>query len=955
MPKFRAKARAVELLGKGQIADLPTAITELWKNGYDAYAKNLLCRLYLETYKDNKKPIFLISDDGFGMSEIDIIERWFVLGTDSKARRDHMPQPHFGLKRRTPMGEKGIGRLSVSYLGSQLLMITKEEGKKASGLIIDWRILENYNFYLDDFNIPLFSFTSIEEYKEKQVVAVKEFIENLNEKLWTEQSKLREEIHSDWTSFDIPSFLSDEVLNSFCQPEYHGTSFIIFTPQDQLLELSTTDWVDSAILHVRASLSGIHNDLNGSVKDFTTNFYIHDSSGKYDIINDFFTQEEMRNADHWLKGEFDENGYFSGEIRVFNYREKYSFRPNRPPGKTTYGPFSLEWGSLEGNQSSSLLNSEQFEKLNKKLETLGGLYVYRDDFRVLPYGRSDFDFLSFEERRSKGAGYYFFAHRRFIGYIDIKRDKNQGLVDKAGREGFIQNRAYRDFRDDLIELFVDIAKRYMRLTPEGEEDTFRQQQLEEIQQKFKSQQEAAKKKNSKTKKVFLEKLKINKNHLRSLESELAELVEQLEQEAKGLEINYNKYNNLITKLDDKRAMFREFKLTKPQAIRITKSQESDYRDYQKQYSVIDNRVLAASKIIEGTRSRINSENLRLEYNDKFKSHLKYIERTFAGYQNVAKDSLFRVNILLSEEQSSQVNYFINAIENTKLLESDTSETISNKIIILDRVAEDQKNQVEHTFGGFINHLTNLQIDVDDDFLREWYQKQNENLEEKLKDYEELAQLGISIEIIDHQFNVMYSQMNDAIAELDQYARINKGIESTIKQLKGAFQHLEGNYKLLRPLYRTSRRTREVITGGQIESYIKEFFSHEFKRSSIEFNVNDDFRNYEFFTYDSIIKPVFLNIINNANYWLIPVKKREIQIERVGDEIRIMNSGEIIDDSYLEDIFTLFFTRKRNGRGIGLYLAKKNLKAIGYEIFATNRKDYNKLGGACFVLKEIVPN
>lgn len=31
MAQFRTKARAVELLGKGQIADLPTAISELWK------------------------------------------------------------------------------------------------------------------------------------------------------------------------------------------------------------------------------------------------------------------------------------------------------------------------------------------------------------------------------------------------------------------------------------------------------------------------------------------------------------------------------------------------------------------------------------------------------------------------------------------------------------------------------------------------------------------------------------------------------------------------------------------------------------------------------------------------------------------------------------------------------------------------------------------------------------
>ncbi len=71
MPSFRAKARAVDLLGRGQIADLPTAICELWKNGYDAYADNLSCDLYLTGYKGLKSPIFTLSDDGTGMSRKD--------------------------------------------------------------------------------------------------------------------------------------------------------------------------------------------------------------------------------------------------------------------------------------------------------------------------------------------------------------------------------------------------------------------------------------------------------------------------------------------------------------------------------------------------------------------------------------------------------------------------------------------------------------------------------------------------------------------------------------------------------------------------------------------------------------------------------------------------------------------------------------------------------------------
>ena len=86
MANFKVKARAVDLLGKDQIADLPTAISELWKNGYDAYADNLLCNLYESNYKSLKSPLFTLSDDGTGMSEEDLQNKWIVLGTDSKVR-----------------------------------------------------------------------------------------------------------------------------------------------------------------------------------------------------------------------------------------------------------------------------------------------------------------------------------------------------------------------------------------------------------------------------------------------------------------------------------------------------------------------------------------------------------------------------------------------------------------------------------------------------------------------------------------------------------------------------------------------------------------------------------------------------------------------------------------------------------------------------------------------------
>ena len=156
--QFRTKARAVDLLGKGQIADLPTAITELWKNGYDAYADNITAEIYLKGYKDLKTSWFVITDDGVGMSQSDVLDKWLVLGSDSKSRTsilDISGESTLWKAPRVKAGEKGIGRLSVAFLGSPMLMLTKKTGYPIQAMFFDWRLLENYNLFLEDIYIPV--------------------------------------------------------------------------------------------------------------------------------------------------------------------------------------------------------------------------------------------------------------------------------------------------------------------------------------------------------------------------------------------------------------------------------------------------------------------------------------------------------------------------------------------------------------------------------------------------------------------------------------------------------------------------------------------------------------------------------------------------------------------------------------------------------------------------------
>ncbi|ECW6450473.1 ATP-binding protein, partial [Salmonella enterica subsp. enterica serovar Senftenberg] len=116
MANFKTRARTLDLLGRQQIAGIPTAINELLKNAHDAYADNVDIDYFR---KDN---IFVIRDDGIGMSRADFENRWLTLGTESKVQNINTSLPPIDItkKYRNQMGEKGIGRLAIASIGKQV-------------------------------------------------------------------------------------------------------------------------------------------------------------------------------------------------------------------------------------------------------------------------------------------------------------------------------------------------------------------------------------------------------------------------------------------------------------------------------------------------------------------------------------------------------------------------------------------------------------------------------------------------------------------------------------------------------------------------------------------------------------------------------------------------------------------------------------------------------------------
>lgn len=973
MPQFRAKARAIELLGKGQISDLPTAISELWKNGYDAYGDKLEAYLYLENQTDIKFPFFVLTDDGKGMSREDILEKWIVLGTDSKSRNELEKKGEETLWKepRIRMGEKGIGRLSVAYLGSPMLMLTKKIGHPLQVLFIDWRILENYNLFIEDINIPLKAISANSDFNAIFDELKNEFLSNfkkykdkeLDEKnlldSWKEQKELAVSIISDIQNIELPHFFSNEFVNSMSGSltDVHGTKFIIFKPDEQLIVLSKSNQKDlypeyeDTIYEIRSSLNGLFNVFKEENIGVSTKFVVVNENGERDLISsrEFFTPYDFTICDHLIEGSFDENGEFKGKLRVYNTSiDHHTFRPVRKPGKTPYGKFNIKLGVLAGDPAESLLNKEQYDKISDRLISFGGLYIYRDGFRVLPYGRTDFDFLRFETRRLKHAGKYFFSQRRMCGYIEITRSENKRLSDKAGREGFINNVAYKEFKSDLEAFFIDLAKKYFGT---GAESDIKEKQKDEIVEAAKNEK-AEHEKEKELRKQYAKKLKEYPKLLQDIENEYSNLIEQLEEKQLESNLLFDDIDSILKKIEECKAKIKRLVLNKPVRFMLTENQQKNLFNYSSYYKkVVEEKISISQKTIDKARTQLKDYELYKELEARYKQYRSFISNIFD--ESVAKisNSTERIRSRILEEKN---NVFISELDEKYAAIKPTSYNRNDILLslnLLENIYNDLMQKANERIVPFLNHLDRLSLDVDEEALTGYYKIRYEEIEKQWQQTKELAQMGIAVEIIDHQFNALYSQVAFAITQINNHLPVNEKAQRNYQSLKTAFEHLEDKYKLMSPLYRTTGKVRKNISGTEIVTYLKLFFNSQLEDRNIVIESSAKFNNISFFTFESVLLPAFVNVVHNAIYWLTPVEERKILLDFTDDsKVLIINSGVPIEEFYLNEIFNLFYSKKPNGRGIGLFLAKETLQSVGYDIYATNESKYNKLNGACFVIE-----
>ncbi len=954
MARFRASARTVDMLGRQQIAGIPTAISELFKNAHDAYATAA------EADYIRYRELFVLRDDGIGMTRDEFERRWLTLGTAVKASRSGQADPPPGMGRRAVLGEKGIGRLAIAAIGPQALVLTRHgEGKGRSPLtvaLVHWAAFELPDVELDLIDIPV---DEVATGGAPDLPKMAEQIRiNLRDVASDADHPVLDRIERDlevWEKVD-PVELAG-VLGVDALVGTSGTCFVIApTSPDLSADLEETEPKEAPPL--LKTLIGFANTMTPGhpEPELRTAFRDHRAPDNVsDLIaeSEFFSPDEFSRADHHFEGRFDEYGQFSGTVTVFggqsvSYPLAWSGARGSP---TKCGPFSLDLAYIQGLQRQSNLPPAEWHRMVSKLDRYGGLYIYRDGIRVLPYGDNRFDWLDVELRRNKSASDYFFSYRRMFGAVEITREQNSALREKAGREGFSTNEAYRQFRSILRQFLVQVAMEFFReggaRTEAFDEGRLANERLDKAR--------AARSRH----------VRVRRQQLRDeLEAFFAavETDEPARRAAEIVDVLRVDVDRAVESRDTARAvgllasaeatardairdLDNSLDIRRPRGVGLSRDLQRDVEAYERERArLYEEIVLPCLAEVETTVSRAGDERqAAVQRRVRFDQALESVSAHSRGdVQNsrrelnaATEETRAQARELATESLTSVENEVQQVLARAARLDVAVmadDEFVAQRAALEERIAQ-MAGERARAMLSVAEQLRAVAWPVNGDGPLVTAADQVEELETRLEAFierseqdVELTQLGLAVEIINHEFQTSIRSIRENMRRLRGWADSNKELRGLYRDLSSAFDHLDGYLRLFTPLHRRLYREAVEIRGRDLERFVRDVFRERLEQEDITLEATSGFRDYSVRLYPSTLYPVFVNLVDNAVHWLTGYRgRRQITLDVEDGDLTVVDTGPGISERDRDAVFEMGFSRKPGGTGYGLYISREVLR------------------------------
>ena len=454
---FNVSARTAKLIGHENFANAEGAVIELVKNSYDADAP--FCAVIFDLKDDMRNSSVYIVDGGCGMNDHIIEYQWMTIGTDDKLVNSRSVSSG-----RIKSGAKGIGRFALNRLGKSSVMLTMPDGEdRIYEWEVNWNDFERAGSTLSDVGASLsvidnLSFHKLlEEYGLYRIDVVKDHFrgENLHGTIL----KITD-LNDFWDQSSLDALYSslELLIPAHLASDFRLYMFSLSSPE----EYGKVD--------------------NAAYEDYDYKVSAHYAGGSSRIISVEIERKEFNVS--LLETEY--KGVFDGQ-----YMKKYPYRledfklPSVKMDITVgsdiddkmlsrIGSFDFLFyfikntikDDADANASKKYPYNPIDSPVRKKwLKKFGGVKIYRDEFRVRPYGEPGNDWLRLGERQSQspgGAGQKMGGYRirpnQISGSVFISRIENALFEDKSSREGIMENDEFILFQN-LLKLVIEAFER----------------------------------------------------------------------------------------------------------------------------------------------------------------------------------------------------------------------------------------------------------------------------------------------------------------------------------------------------------------------------------------------------------------------------------------------------------------------------------------------------------------
>jgi signal transduction histidine kinase len=426
---FKVSTSIKSIIGRELVTNPSIAIFELVKNSYDAFAPQAW--IIFKDVKGGQDPRLVVVDDGIGMSKRDLVDKWLFVGYSDKrdeTRPKKRPRGPLGKRKRLFAGAKGIGRFSCDTLGKQLVLLSKQKGKEVvHRLEVDWTRFERDQEE---------QFQNMKAaYSRDQGTVIEGFdLRKMGAGTILEIRQLRD-------TWDVKKL---RVLTRYLQRLVNPTA-IGSQSQEFVIEVRAEEFKDDDAEARTSPKSG--PVINGRVQNFifeklgikTT--YVHSKIEDGKIFTSLTDKDK-------LVFELSEKNVYpqldNVEARVFflNRAAKATF-------KSAMGMNPKEYGSV---------------------------FLYRNEFRIHPYGDDGDDWLQIEERKGQGYKRYL-SKRDMIGAVVLRGPQKMFREVSSRDGGVIRTEAFFNLTNYLkakvirrLERYVEGVIRFDMAAVQGSED-----------------------------------------------------------------------------------------------------------------------------------------------------------------------------------------------------------------------------------------------------------------------------------------------------------------------------------------------------------------------------------------------------------------------------------------------------------------------------------------------------